>query len=112
MLLDVYKESDERPKVALVGEFKGINIARTIIPRYDQWEPSFFQEQQTRQCACHSSVPVLIWMDLCQSMMEPGSFHFNGHLAILVLLVHSQEQIHFRRNMLGRRVRMDRSIGT
>ena len=61
----------------------------------------------------NSSVSILKWMDLGESMMKPGRFHLRRH--IFVAGVPRYHLVHFGRDMFGpvrRAVQVHRAIGT
>ena len=60
------------------------------------------------KCSRDPPVPVLKRVDLREAMVQPRRFHLRSH--IVVLVVKSDEAVHFGRDVLGRAVLVRHAI--
>ncbi len=62
----------------MVGTFERLHVASSLVRdvAHHEREAACLDEDQCGQRSRYSSIAVLKWMDLCESMMEPRRLHF------------------------------------
>jgi hypothetical protein len=85
---------NERGEFSAVRGFERVDVARPIVPRHHQWEPTGSNEHERGDRSRHSTVTVLKRVDLGEPVVKPSSLNIGRNPLVEVFLVHFHETIH------------------